>query len=794
MKREIDKGINYESNTVFEGYNAKISESDMNKLWDLLQDPYKNSIGAVVREYVSNSFDSHAEADFIKNNDLIDIRTEYPIYLESTNEELQILKTKVQEFDNDAVSVIIAKDGSGWFWATEDFGVGLSPNRVKDVFCSYLKSTKESTNNAIGAFGIGSKSGLSYTDAIFIRTRYNDVEYQYILRKGETVPRLDIVSQTPTTERNGTQIKIYIKSVKKYDWSSPEVEVSRFREECVKQLAYFDNVYFNDQVRIKNEYIIAKGKNWMHSSNGQPFSTLHMCLGKVAYPIDWDALGILSINFPAALKFEIGELDIIQTREDVKYTPKTKKAILDKLNALRDELKTKWEAENNYQTNDLIEYLSNRKCDPMLNWKLDNYEFNLNLLPLFVKGELPSWEFLPFKAINLDIKTLPTWGVFIDYNIPSYINDTGLKHASVDIANSINNKYPIYRIEGNHVTKKSKYIRQVVEKQDVLLMRRKKPSLRNYKEYLKLKNQPKSEWRTIIKTFQKEVQKCLLKHTKSYSKVDVDLEWSKSQYSKRGKLDNTLFNTYQYTNRDSYYGTWKSVKLKKNDVDGSNTLYIAGKKEDKDTLLMIAKMYSQIHSKLHVSECKYMKVLYVADSNVKYLKDIKNLITMENYKDKKLFSRICTVYHLLNNSKYSLILKAYNNSKANIAFGGINYKLQTEFKEFSNYVYNNLPNNKGDFLKNVYEYVVENDLLDKEILRKADYLANYLNDIPLINHVNWSTVTTQDLAVAIFRYNKGVPVTKLKKMNPNYYVNLNETELSWLNDKEQKLYTKCRLI
>ena len=96
--------IDYDSNSVFEGQDASISEDDLHKLWSMLQDPYKNSIGAVVREYTSNCFDSHAEANI-----------------------------------NDAVHVKIGKDDTGHYWMCEDFGVGLSVERIANVFIKYLK-------------------------------------------------------------------------------------------------------------------------------------------------------------------------------------------------------------------------------------------------------------------------------------------------------------------------------------------------------------------------------------------------------------------------------------------------------------------------------------------------------------------------------------------------------------------------------------------------------------------------------------------------------------------------------
>ena len=90
MKLNKDKQINYDSSMVLEGHDANISATDMHKLWDLLQNPYKNPIGAIVREYVSNSFDAHAEADFIKNNDISSIRNEYSIYNDIYNHYVMI--------------------------------------------------------------------------------------------------------------------------------------------------------------------------------------------------------------------------------------------------------------------------------------------------------------------------------------------------------------------------------------------------------------------------------------------------------------------------------------------------------------------------------------------------------------------------------------------------------------------------------------------------------------------------------------------------------------------------------
>lgn len=805
MKLTKDNNIGTDSNTVFEGYDAKIDEKQMHKLWDLLQDPYKNSIGAVVREYVSNSFDSHAEAAFIKDSTLAEIRTEYPTYNDISDTDLTELQKHMQRFDNDAVTVSIAKDDSGWYWATEDYGVGLSPQRVKDVFCNYLSSTKESTNNVIGAFGIGSKSGLSYNDVIFIRTRFNGEESQYMLRKGEKSPRLDIVSTVPTTEKNGSQIKVYIKEgASKYSYRSEKaVETWRFQEECRKQLAYFDNVYFNDEVNIANNYTIAQGQHWIKSSQGSPFSGLHLCLGKVAYPIDWDALGMDKLDLDVALKFEIGELDVIQTREDIKYSsPRTKQAIFDKIELLKTELKTKWESENNLNTSDLLEYIRERKMSPILTFEVNSWSFDLWLNKLFTDKDLPGWKFVPFENIGYNAKKVPDWAFFKNFHIPSYVNDSGLKHRAMTVESMLNGDSSIYRIEGNHETKKSKYIyHEVVGGQYYFL--RKNPNkmkLRDYLEYFDLEDYPRNEWRTIIVAIQDAAKKAVFDNTESYAKVKVDKEWLKEQRNNSTRVyDNTVFNTYQFTTAYSYAGSWKSVKLKKGQVDrDKKTLYIAGHKEHTELLLSIADVYENLHPKLHKSSSSggFMKVLYVAPTNAKYLNDAKNLITVENYKDQRIFKRICTVKYLKNNEKYKRFFEMYR-YQANVAecLSSISSKVDKEFRELTKFVQSNDYNSMNNaFFDDVYDYVMENGLLDIGMIAKADFIVDYFEDLPLISLVEWHRIKGEELAYAIYRFNKSVPKEKIRKLNPNFYVNLNEQEQGWLNESERELYNKCRMI
>jgi len=801
MKLTKDGQIDYESNVVFEGQDAQISPEDMHKLWDLLQDPYKNSIGAVVREYVSNSFDAHSEADFIKNNSFEDIRKEYSIYKTVDDAELSDLQTRLQVYDNDAVNVTIGKDDTGHFWSTEDVGVGLSPARVKDVFCNYLKSTKEDTNNLIGAFGIGSKSGLSYNDVFFIRSRYNGMEYQYMLRKGEKAPRLDKVFENPTTERNGTEIKIYFKD--------EHNDRPRFREECASQLAYFDNVYFND-CNVDNDYVVIKGDNWLMSSNAIPFTGLHMCLGKVAYPIDWNTLKIYPVFLPVALKFEIGEIDIIQTREDVKYTPKTKATIIQKIEALKLELQTKWKAENNYQTTDLLDYLKNKDQEPSLEYTVGGHSFKLDLPLLYSESEysgrneykkyFPTYEFTPFVNAGIDPDTSYS-RIFFEYHCKSYINSSGLKHGERHIQEILTRDMTVYRISEDHITRKSKYVYSL-EEEDVLLIRKnmRDVKLKNYVKYLRLDWDDRDNWRDKIKVFQKEVQKCVVANTKSYNKVVVDPQWIKDNYSVKRKMDNTKFNGYTFDGDTSYNGKWETAKYIKGSLDRlTRTLFVVGVKEQKEELKYIAEMQSFKTPKMSFSRHKgFMRTIYAANSNLQYFEDIKNLVTVGNFKETKPFIRQMTAYHLRRNPKYD-ILKALLESSSNIQWADIHPKLPGAIITLRQYVdRNNIEaefsyGGRKDWLESCYEYAKEHDVFEKPIIAVLDFLYEYFKDIPLIHCLDWSgEIVTEEIARAIYRYNKGVPINKKKKLHLHYYINLNGEEVSWLSeeDRNKLMYVK----
>jgi len=286
---------------------------------------YSNPIGTVVREITSNCFDSHVEAE--------------------TNGE-KITKPVVikKSYDNET---------STHFISFIDFGVGMSPERINEVYMVYFESTKRVDNTQIGGFGIGGKTPLAYKrstgqgeheydNSFYVITNHDGIKYYYCVYEGEEAPEVNLLHQEETKEHNGTEIRIPVL----------ERDMETFEREMQRQLYYFENVLFegfekkdkegNYEFRsryVTNDYQIIRGKTFMYRGDNYE-SRMHVCLGRVAYPIDYNALGLDSDDYhlPVAIKLEVGDIRVTASRENLDYNEQTIKVLKKKLDEAKAEL------------------------------------------------------------------------------------------------------------------------------------------------------------------------------------------------------------------------------------------------------------------------------------------------------------------------------------------------------------------------------------------------------------------------------------------------------------------------
>jgi len=280
---------------------------------------YSNPIGTVVREIASNCFDSHIEA--------------------KVNSPVIIKKSFDKEANTHYISFI-------------DFGVGMSPDRVNNIYGVYFESTKRVDNSQIGGFGIGGKTPLAYKrstghgegeydNSFYVVTIFDKVKYYYCIYEGKESPMISLLHQEATTDHNGTEVRIPVL----------EKDIETFEKEMVRQLYYFENIIFegfqinkdyenNYEKTLNTQYQIVRGKNFLFRGN-ENSSLIHVCLGKVAYPIDYNILGLNANDYilPLALKLEVGDINVIANREQLDYNETTIRTLKKKLTACVNEIK-----------------------------------------------------------------------------------------------------------------------------------------------------------------------------------------------------------------------------------------------------------------------------------------------------------------------------------------------------------------------------------------------------------------------------------------------------------------------
>lgn len=301
MKIEEQEIIEQDSIGQFKEITSSIRTEDLGLAFDMVsKNLYSDPIGSFIREIVSNAVDAN-----IDNN------------------------------GKNLVKVNISKIDSQWYFSVRDFGVGMNPDIFENVYMKWFNSDKRNTNDKIGGWGLGSKSPLAYVDYYRVRTIAEGIEYDYVIARQNPAPTATLLSEKPTNEENGTEVIIELRQEDLYSVST----------KCGKQLAYFDNVIVtNHYSYYDNHFTIYKSEDFIFRNEGNLFGdAMHICLGQVAYPINWVVLGIKTVAIPVALNFKIGELPVVLSRESIDYNnEEVKSIIINKIKKVEEYIKEKY--------------------------------------------------------------------------------------------------------------------------------------------------------------------------------------------------------------------------------------------------------------------------------------------------------------------------------------------------------------------------------------------------------------------------------------------------------------------
>lgn len=172
-----------------------IAPEDMARVMSMLSKPYTLPKDAVIRELAANALDSHVAA--------------------GTTRPVEIT---LPTMDRSEVTVT-------------DHGTGLSTDEMIGVFDNYGGSDKRDNEQAIGNFGIGSKSPYAAADQYTVRAIKDGVCTLALFSKDDNnSPGHQIISVTDTDEDNGVSVTVAVPVAGHTEWQEAAHRVLRWWE------------------------------------------------------------------------------------------------------------------------------------------------------------------------------------------------------------------------------------------------------------------------------------------------------------------------------------------------------------------------------------------------------------------------------------------------------------------------------------------------------------------------------------------------------------------------------------
>jgi len=162
------------------GQSTKMTfhEDSLTFLMDVMINLYEDPELAPIREYASNAHDSHKAAGQTRP-----IEVTLPTQFKPT-------------------------------FVVRDFGTGMSVDDIHEVYSKYGYSTKRDSDDETGMLGLGSKSGLAYTDQFTVASVKDGVRILATVSRGEDgTGEIDTLDTSKTDEPNGVTISIPVHNV-----------------------------------------------------------------------------------------------------------------------------------------------------------------------------------------------------------------------------------------------------------------------------------------------------------------------------------------------------------------------------------------------------------------------------------------------------------------------------------------------------------------------------------------------------------------------------------------------------
>lgn len=369
---EIPQQIVTRGDTSLVGH-FKITEATQARILVSLSDKmYTNKQLAAIREYSTNAADAHT----VVNKPINEIIVTFP-----TMDDLN--------------------------FSVRDFGTGLNEYQIRNIYCVFGESTKRNSNEFNGLLGYGCKAGFASADSFTVTSWNNGNKSIYQCIKGDTTKLHSaiLLSRSNSDEPTGIEVKI---PVQQGDMWAFHREATHFYKywPMLPTMVNMNESYQETMKEFHSVSAILKGEGWEIRPKGSNSASAVAYMGWVPYSVNLDTMyhrmsldnksrGLFEIlkNNEVTFYFKMGELQFVDSREQLEYTSFTIDALSIRIksifSSIKDSIQTRisagvnlWDAKIIY--NSIFGY--NNKSDEKVEG--DNTLDNIKML----NGDLSQFE------------------------------------------------------------------------------------------------------------------------------------------------------------------------------------------------------------------------------------------------------------------------------------------------------------------------------------------------------------------------------------------------------------------
>ena len=213
-----------------------------------------------------------------------------------------------------------------------DFGTGITPEVARNIIPKIGATTKSHTNKLNGGFGVGLKGILGYSDSFNIKTFIDGQYWFYIInRTQDDSIEINLLATGETSEENGTEVQIPVDSNDTEDF-----------KDATKRCTMFWEV--QPSFNLKGEDIFEIGEGSIISDTLKVYkdndldnlfnSKILAVVDGIPYEIDNHSIreneelkkidNMLGYSSHAVIELNTGDIDLLQTRESIDDTERTK--------------------------------------------------------------------------------------------------------------------------------------------------------------------------------------------------------------------------------------------------------------------------------------------------------------------------------------------------------------------------------------------------------------------------------------------------------------------------------------